>query len=165
MDTERAYVDGTMEDLLALGATPAERIAALRVPERRLDTLALTAKQYPLDNLRWFLGLHFSGGRLLPDPARWGRYRLVRWPDFGQLPYRRYAARLSRMLLSRAASLEDLVRHAQTPEPEVIGYLNAVYLSGWLVAATALAAPPTLQAAKAPERQGLLARLRRSLGL
>lgn len=164
-DTDQGYLHGTIDSLDPSSPPSSTNFSLERISARRLTELKRGASTYPMDNLRWLLAIRLSGGILLTNPAQWSEYRLNRWPDFGRLPFRRQYARLSRMLLSRPATLAQLTLHADLSKAEVIAFLNAAYLCGWLVPASANSGPSIIAPTRRSTRPGLLARLRKSLGI
>lgn len=88
-----------------------------------------------LDRLGWLLGERCAREHgLLPWLSARQRYRLLAWPDFGEIGLDTHGATLCGHLSREALSLREAALRLDWPEPLAAALFNALALCGVLVA-------------------------------
>src|SRR5258706_195062 len=96
-----------------------------------------------------------------------GRYRLLRWPDFGRLPHSHAEVRLASFLMTQPMTLAELGARTDVSRERAMNFLNAVYGLGLLAPADAGIARRIEKSSARPMMPGLAAlisQLRRKFG-
>jgi hypothetical protein len=133
------------------------------------EALKLARDFKPLRELEWVFWLCNKTAWLRPELSADKRYRLRRWPDFGRLPHYQGDLRLASFLMSQPLALPELRERACVPMETAMNFLNATYAVGVLAEATetapAAAAPVAAAGPMPGGLRGLIANLRRKLGI
>ncbi|WBU39211.1 hypothetical protein [Homoserinibacter sp. YIM 151385] len=140
-----------------------ERAVAL-VPEAASVALTGLPRQR-LDTLLWMIGITAFGG----GPAPWlrggDRYRVVRWPNFTELPHRDDYLRMTAALVTGHLSLSELATAAGTTISDAARIVTAFTLMGAADVSAVQQAPAALLVnAEDASRPSLWGRLRARLG-
>lgn len=151
-------VDALASGTAALGALDPNQDHAPRAGRRLADE--------SLERFAWLMGARL--GRdvgLAPwlDPML--TYRLLRWPDFGEIGSDPQAAQLCKVIAKSDLGIAGIVDTAQLPRQRVLCLLNSLSLCGALASGATPPAAPRRQAQgdTAPWPDGWFARLWRRL--
>ncbi|MGE4069968.1 MAG: hypothetical protein AB7E72_02235 [Lysobacterales bacterium] len=87
---------------------------------------------YPLETLKWQLAMQLSFGLLVPGIADRRKFSLTRWPDFAKLKASPNQMRLAALVGSRDLSIEELLSRSQVARQDLIRFLNACEICGYL---------------------------------
>ncbi len=161
----RCLLSSDLEALLPLGRAEASMLRLEALSPLQLITMEKHSHSIPLEALWWFCGIRLSHGRLLHRLTTYHAFRLKRWPDFGVLPHHRPHTRMAAFLTKRASSLETFTEAMGVQQDEVVGFLNASSLCGWLQDEPQSSPAPAASAPSRPGLQGMIGRIRMRLGL
>ncbi|NIR82774.1 MAG: hypothetical protein GWN37_08710 [Gammaproteobacteria bacterium] len=159
---KRCFMDGELKELVPLREADMDFVRLAGVEDWQVADLEKKKRIVPLEAFMWFAGLHLSQGRLAEAISGYAGFGIVRWPDFGTLPHTTQQVKLAAVLMKSPGDVARLKEATGAAEEEVVAYLNACYLNGWLKE-TAPAPPPKIEENVA-QRQ-LLGKLRSSLGM
>ena len=110
----------------------------------------------PLQELRWLAALEGHDPAHVRLPAR---FRLLRWPDFSQLPHDHEHVTLAALLSGQALDLDSACRLCDADRGVVAAFLEACQALGHLVAADTAAVQPLATGAPGTRRPGFMERL------
>lgn len=108
----------------------------------------------PLARLVWLQALASSNGQLLPGLDLNARYKLARWPLI-EREYPRHF-RIATIMIKGPATLTEIADQSGAALADVIDFVNAYSVSGFVESEPTASAPPMAT----PAASGLLARLR-----
>jgi len=122
----------------------------------------------PLRELEWSFWISARSPWLRPEVSQTGRYRLLRWPDFGRLPHSHAEVRLASFLMTQPMTLDELGTRTDVSRERAMNFLNAVHGLGLLAPAEAGSARRVEKPRAGPSISGLgalISQLRRKFGL
>lgn len=90
-----------------------------------------------LELFKWKLGLCLKD-KLYDESIQNGQhaFKLISWPNFGELPFQNEFIRLSSMLWKRSETFEELIQHSGYGQEIVYPFLNATLMSGNVIVST-----------------------------
>lgn len=109
----------------------------------------------PLTRLLWFAALCATPGKLAPELDPDALFHLTRWPQIEREFPRHF--RIATAMMREANTIEALATTANTPETDVIDFINAYHMAGRIASTSA----PTMDGNAAEPDKGVLSRLRR----
>lgn len=86
----------------------------------------------PYMRLLWLCGLSVGRGRLLPGTGPGKKFVLTKWPQI-EREYPKHF-RLATVMMKGPATINELSEQSGVPEPDVIDFVNAGLVTGWVVA-------------------------------
>ncbi len=155
------FLSSKFQDLVGLASLDAKALAFEPVTDAA--SLEKGHHRVPLEAFMWFAGIRLSRGRLLSKLKSFPGFSLRRWPDFGRLPYRTEHTRIATYLMRRATTVDALVKGTNVSREDVVGFLNASLLCGWLKSAEP--AKGERPARISAERRSIVGRIRARLGI
>jgi hypothetical protein len=165
---KRVYTTRPLDQLVELLATGVGVLSELDPGQQGPSQRGVNLADESLLRLSWLIGLRLGrDAGLAPwlDPMQ--TYRLLRWPDFGEIGNDPEGAELCKVIERHALGIASIVDTVQLAQHAVNGLLNSLSLCG--VLATGQAQPTALPAEKprrskrVPQSDGWLARLRQRL--
>ena len=155
------FLSSKFQDLVGLASLDAKALSF----EPITDSAALEQghNRVPLDAFMWFAGIRLSRGRLLSRLQGFPGFALSRWPDFGRLPYRTEHTRIATYLMRTPTTVDALVKGTKVNREDVVGFLNASLLCGWLKSAQPAKGERPRRVSD--ERRSIIGRIRSRLGI
>lgn len=129
---QSCFLSSELTDLMPLANLDANMIEALPLSFEELNNIEKKSQPLPLQQFFWFAALHFSSGRLLPEPRKLQKFGLSHWPDFNNLPHETWHERLATYMMTRPGSLENLRKQAKIDIKSATAFINACYICGYL---------------------------------
>lgn len=115
-------------------------LTEIKVTEDRLREMSAGLVDESLDRLCWLFGERLAReAGLAPWLDRRARYRLLCWPDFGEIGSDGDGARLCTLLAQRPFALAEMAASLKLPVPVVHGLINSLALCGALATDSARA--------------------------
>ena len=104
----------------------------LRLSQPATETI-IPMHSLPLDEFFWFASTNFSHGQLLQGLSLIKQVRLTRWPEVCRQHEYQVYTRMAVQLMRYPTSVSELLQSRNNlSEAEIIIFLNACYLCGWL---------------------------------
>lgn len=101
--------------------------------QQQIELPLRSTQLFSLESFRWNVGLNAFGGKLLPEIANWRGYQLNHWPNFGGLNHLPGVhPQLAAYLSAGPGTVDSISETLGLNKSEVIDFLNACYLCGWL---------------------------------
>ncbi len=108
----------------------------------------------PLARLRWLAALHGFDGRLQPELAQAGRFKLSKWLQ-SEREYPKHF-RIATAMLKQPCTIDELAAASGAGADEVVDFINACHAIGLVESDSTAGSPGSADAA----RGGLMSRLR-----
>ncbi|MCI4430427.1 MAG: hypothetical protein JHC40_14810 [Burkholderiales bacterium] len=166
---KRVYTTRPLDQLVELLASGVGVLSELDPAQQGPSQRGVNLADESLHQLNWLIGARLGrDAGLAPwlDPMQ--TYRLLRWPDFGEIGSDPEGAELCKVIERHELGIATIVDTVQLAQHRVFGLLNSLSLCG--VLATGPAQQPTALPVKTPRRtkrvpqaDGWLARLRQRL--
>jgi hypothetical protein len=147
------YGPGTLKPLLPYCQAPVPADAWEAVSPAVMDGLRAAGGAQPLVRLLWLCALAGSNGQLLAGYDLNGRFRVARWPQIEREFPRHF--RIATVMMKGPATLAEITEQSGAALSDVVDFVNAYLVTGFVEAEGAPAAP-----ADTASQGGLLARVR-----
>ena len=155
------FISSMFQALSGLASLDAKALSFEPVTDA--TALATGHKRVPLDAFMWSAGIFLSRGRLLSKLESFPGFSLRRWPDFGRLPHRTEHTRIATYLMRTATTVDALVDGTKVNREDVVGFLNASLLCGWLKSAEPAKGERPRRISS--EQRSIIGRIRSRLGI
>lgn len=111
-----------------------DKININRLDDDNWENLALELfhQKLPLEKTLWQLSFTYSGEELLVSAKENEVFWLNRWPDFGRLKHTSEMMKLATRMVDKGVGLNELMDTWPKEVEQLIGFVNACYLCGWL---------------------------------
>lgn len=137
-------------------------------PREQLQRLKEEREMQPLFRLYWISGMLSGRGKLLPWLNSATAWHLKTWPSFFKLPHYPTFPRMAAAAMKKPMTLDELIAFCGGNRSAAIEFVNASVMAEFLADSSASGVAKATAAsasAKPAAKEGLIARIRRKLGL